>query len=315
MFSTSFDDAGKVAKKQQAALIQRGFLEAELMAPLQGPILSTVYEEDLTLPEIGRVYAEVLRREGVVRIDGVFEDDEFTDALRASVLTLKEQAEDDVSQNRVPHQDRFAKCLLSDNRCDLLLPLESTYLQAAKLLLASPVGSTLECSLGPEATLYELACLISSPGASRQNVHPDHPCLDVPGLAPQEPLCVSCFVALHDIDLSMGPTVWIPRTQDRKSHDCFRRIRVEDVFSEVSPKDELLRTRPSKVGLIPKGAAVLFDSRLLHCGGSNTSENQTRALFYFTFKNPKVGFPGNTGSLGYGLKGDLELRSLRDRRG
>lgn len=46
------------------------------------------------------------------------------------------------------------------------------------------------------------------------------------------------------------------------------------------------------LGLLPKGCCAIFDSRTLHCGGANRSDT-SRALFYFTFKNPKIGDPGN----------------------
>jgi hypothetical protein len=46
------------------------------------------------------------------------------------------------------------------------------------------------------------------------------------------------------------------------------------------------------LGLLPKGCCAIFDSRTLHCGGANRSD-KSRALFYFTFKNPKIGDPGN----------------------
>lgn len=41
------------------------------------------------------------------------------------------------------------------------------------------------------------------------------------------------------------------------------------------------------------GDLVVFDARTMHCGNANLSESE-RALFNFSFRNPKV-----AGSLGY----------------
>ena len=44
-----------------------------------------------------------------------------------------------------------------------------------------------------------------------------------------------------------------------------------------------LQTTPRRLGLLRAGDAILFDSRLLHCGGANDSTRR-RAIFYFSFK-------------------------------
>ena len=133
-----------------------------------------------------------------------------------------------------------------------------------------------------------------------------------------------------------------------EAHDRFQRRRVEDCYDGqgLSPKDQLLRDAPSVVGLLPRGSCAIFDSRILHCGTANVKDvavtttittnahatcipgstmvgdsvdngcmqdsdhanSPARALFYVTFKYPKVGFPGNEGSIGYGLeKASLQL--------
>jgi len=55
---------------------------------------------------------------------------------------------------------------------------------------------------------------------------------------------------------------------------------------------------------MPKGSAVVFDARILHCGNANSSQT-SRALFNFSFRNPLVqGNLGYEGSIrpGYGQK-------------
>jgi hypothetical protein len=60
----------------------------------------------------------------------------------------------------------------------------------------------------------------------------------------------------------------------------------------------------------------IFDSRTLHCGGANQSPPDataanSRALFYITFKNPKVVYAGNPGSLRPEMIGAFTLSTLR----
>jgi ectoine hydroxylase-related dioxygenase (phytanoyl-CoA dioxygenase family) len=97
----------------------------------------------------------------------------------------------------------------------------------------------------------------------------------------------------------MGPTTWLPRTHNKESHERFK-----DSSSSGggggdggdSPKDDLIKTQPAVLGLLPKGSCVVFDSRVLHCGTANLS-SKSRALFYFSFKDPQVGYPGNPASI------------------
>ena len=101
----------------------------------------------------------------------------------------------------------------------------------------------------------------------------------------------------------------------------------------VGAQDDLLRTAPIKLGMLPKarsppalrlkpsarslsapqglwrrwggpsaagrdgwqGSMGVFDSRLLHCGGANRSPEG--AIFYLTFKNARVSNAGNPGSI------------------
>jgi hypothetical protein len=63
--------------------------------------------------------------------------------------------------------------------------------------------------------------------------------------------------------------------------------------------------------MLPKGSCGIFDSRLLHCGGANRSaDDTTRAIFYFSFKNPKIGYPGNPPSIRPELVSKLTLDVL-----
>ena len=282
---------------QVRVLTLRGEIEEQLMANKQSALVLKAGQ-----------YSEILRHDGVVRIDNVVTESTARD-LRDYIVDLERRSLESVLAGDVPFAERFANVLVNTQRCDLKIPLgPAPVLKAVEEILNSPVRHTIETILGTDCTLYELSCLISHPGSQRQNVHPDHPCNienDDRDDA-TDPLLLTCFVALQDVDPDMGPTVWIPGTHNARAHDRFQRIRVEDVLDSESPKDQLLRSSPSVVGLLPRGSCALFDSRLLHCGTANRSSSadwkNSRALFYLSFKHPKVGYPGNEGSIGYGLK-------------
>lgn len=146
--------------------------------------------------------------------------------------------------------------------------------------------------LGDDAELFELAALVSDPGAPRQPMHPDTTRQkDAPGDGGEgasaggvggegdAPAVVTAFVALQDVDEEMGPTVFLPRSQSAEAHAAF----YADDASGSTTKAELLRTAPQALGLLRTGDASLFDSRLLHAGGANRSPRR-RVLFYFSFK-------------------------------
>lgn len=94
----------------------------------------------------------------------------------------------------------------------------------------------------------------------------------------------------------MGPPVWLPQTHTEEAHKQFQDEQV-DADGQESGKDRLLRTRPSVLGTLSKGSCVIYDSRVLHCGTANKSLDRSRALFYFSFRNPAVVYPGNPASI------------------
>ena len=124
--------------------------------------------------------------------------------------------------------------------------------------------------LGADAELYELACMVSEPGARRQPVHPDTPCaeaaaatmqpdgalpLEEDGGAGPPPVVVTGFIALQDVTRAMGPTlVW------RGTHTAAAHVAWEE------ERAGFLERCPAHVALLSKGDMLLFDSRALHCG-------------------------------------------------
>lgn len=319
--TTDSDEIHSLYKEQERLLVERGIIEAELMKLTASPIQPSISKgtgiakgfsssgaagtKPADLKAAAKIHAKELKQAGVVRIDNVLTDS-MADNLRDYVFQLRKVSEEQVRKKEVKSIERFANVLLKENRCDLTIPLDDDLVIDALLwiLQKTPVTQTVSSILGRDAGLYELSCLISDPGSQRQVTHPDNPC----NSSNNEPILYTCFIALQDIELDMGPTTWIPHTHNLESHEQFQDD-AKDPSSGESPKDVLLRTKPSVLGLLPKGSCAIFDSRLLHCGGSNIS-NTIRALFYCSFKSPKVGYPGNPGSIRQNLQSKYTIPTL-----
>jgi len=299
-------------QEQEKVLVRRGELEEELMAGTSSPLEANVVKvrgagksggfggggssgkkiSTAALKAEGKAHAKVLKKNGVVRIDNVLSSDQ-ADKMREYVLSSRQASVEEVESGKVPSLQRFADVLLRKDRCDLTMPLGQDDVIADSLnevLRESAAGQTIKAILGKGSVLYELSCLISDPGSQRQNMHPDTPYLEG-----KDAVLYTCFIALQDIRLEMGPTTWLPGTHTADAHEVFQDSNAPS--GGESRKDELLRTTPSVLGLLPKGCCAIFDSRCLHCGTANKSENDSRALFYFSFKDKKVGYPGNPASI------------------
>jgi len=171
---------------------------------------------------------------------------------------------------------------------------------------------------GKYASLWELNCFMSNSGARRQLVHADNVCLEpVVGLEDGEPIILTCFIALQDTDPTMGPTVWMPGTHTIDAHNRFfetGRDKSSTKTDGYSPKNEILKSSKAVSGApLPKGSCVIFDPRVLHCAGANVCSDptKTRALFYMSFKNPRVDHPGCPSTSGYGIAtAELTLEQL-----
>lgn len=314
-----FDALPSLYQEQERLLVERGVVESNLMAKNGSPISPSISKGTTAAKGFGassgmkpaeakaaaKVHAKELRKSGVVRIDDIFPGD-MADELREYVFDLRKRSEEQVQSGKARQIERFADVLLKENRCDLTIPIEDEVVVNALLhaIQKTPVGKMMSSMLGKEAGLYELSCLISDKGSNRQVVHPDTPCTS----DDDEAVLYTCFIALQDIDLTMGPTTWLPETHNTKAHELFKDDYVPPSSGESS-KDKLLRTTPAVLGVLPKGSCAIFDSRLLHCGGANTSDT-SRALFYFSFKNSKIGYPGNPASIRPELSSKYTITTL-----
>lgn len=257
-------------------------------------------QTESTSDELLQGYAKVLQADGIIRIDDVLKED-LADDLKNYLVGLRRRGTLAVENGEVTSQERFADVLLNQNRCDLKIPLGPTSVNKAlhHVLCQSVIGPLIQHIFdsygepGRQAELYELNCFMSNPGARRQLVHADNVCVERGVLPEDEPVMLTAFVALQDTDELMGPTTWLLGTNNRPAH--------EEFYGEG--KENILKNAKKVMGCLPKGSCALFDPRTLHCAGSNTSPDleSTRALFYISFKNPAVDYPGCPTCSGYGI--------------
>jgi hypothetical protein len=320
---------------QQEAMERRALFEEELLGSLkelQAPKLKIPKQKSgtgfgatsATLGPLERLAAEqakVIRKEGVLRIDQALGPD-LTDKLRAYVLEQQVLAKVQTDLDMDSSQAFYGVENARQHRCDLQLSLlRGGYaadkggdvtgdldLVASQHVLADALQELVGASgslrylyenlVTCQGELYELAAVITDPGSKRQQVHPDLP------FQQEAPLYV-IFLALQDVTEEMGPTSFLMRTHTHEENTTF--------FNQAK-KDEQLNGADCRLSTMKKGDAVLFDARILHCGNANHPVNgSTRALFNFSFRNPKVtGDLGYPGSIRPGYNGAMNLGDLTD---
>ena len=176
-----------------------------------------------------------------------------------------------------------------ERRWDLRLSASNPLVRRALTELigdGAPLGDALEALGGRDAQLWELAAIVSVPGAAPQIVHAD-------ATWTARPLLLTAFVALQPVSREMGPTRFLPRTHADPAHAKI--VARGDATGlggggsggrgEGGKRAPAAgRPPPSWVGLLETGDAAFYDGRLLHCGGANRSD-RPRALFYLTFRS------------------------------
>ena len=238
------------------------------------------------LPSFKSAMAAEMKKNGVVRIDGALSP-ETVEKLREFVDAERVRCTEGVAKGHVAKEERFADLVLLDKRCDLLMPLHGPVLDALDELLGegSVVGPLLAEITGADGYLQELACLISEPGSEQQPLHPDTPYTATPS-------AFTAFIALQDVTIDMGPTVYLPGTQTEECHKTFfggDLAIAHDPCGVRRPPvpEEFLKSRPVKLGLLKAGDCALYNQQTLHCGSANQSD-RTRRQFYISVRNPNV---------------------------
>ena len=258
-------------------------------------------------------FGAVIVEQGVARINGCLSEEtaasllDFINAYLEEALTTK--VEEKTLEEIYKQQPYFADVREKLNRWDVLLPLEEsdTIQQALWELLVenTVVSDSIESILGPSAQLYEMGSLISDPGSERQLLHADYNYQ--PDFQPDIPPALTCFVALQDIDESMGPTTFLPASATGEYHEEIA-IGQNDVYGDGNHKSKLLSESANFLSTLHTGDCSLYNPMTLHCGGANRSDKR-RVIFYFSFKNKK--YDEKDWPLAYAsLRPDLRARGL-----
>lgn len=195
------------------------------------------------------------------------------------------------------------------HRYELLLLPTAPFEDAARAVL-SGCRSLYTSLVTADGALVEFGAIVSEPGARQQDVHSDIP-------HSNQTMLYTTFLALQDVDRSLGPTCVFPATHTEDFHRRVRRANMEwsaSAGEEVSlsvprffdlltpdwfggatlrpPFDEI----PAEHMTLDAGDILIYDTRLYHCGGANCAtagddDAKRRVLLQFSFlaPNPQTG--------------------------
>jgi len=213
---------------------------------------------------------KLLERDGVVCISNILSPSQC-DIMFPLIKEVEDKAIVDAEAGIADINDRFGKVNNRRKRADLFLPYDDERIQFALREAVGNLSPLLRAldDMEKEGVLHELSSIVSDGGSPRQCIHCDTPYLE--GVKP----LYTCFLALQDVEDDMGHTTFLPGTMTNDVHKIFN--------SGEKQKNNLIAMSPAFSSNLKKGDVAIFDSRLLHCGGANESEDKRRILFYFTF--------------------------------
>eukprot|EP01041_Mallomonas_annulata_P010739 gene10739-22436_t len=275
----SFIDAGmeKLAAVNAELLAKRE--GAEMIGVKTGGVKPVIRCPLKLLNEKPAVLGKLLEREGCIGVPNVLSS-ETVDELLAYVNNENEQAKQAVLDNKIPFNDRFGgvNCRGLNGpfgqRQDMYLPMSSPIVRKALSEVINNLLPLLQETVTINGMFHEISSLVSDPGAPRQCIHADTivlPCPQYPSVS-MEPL-YTFFIALQDVEDNMGHTVFLPRTHTPAAHLLWN--------TNQKQKEQFISNNVAVQSQLKKGDVAIFDSRILHCGRSNSSSKR-RALFYFT---------------------------------
>jgi len=246
------------------------------------------------------------------------------DALLSHVLACSDEG------RRLGRGDLFGNIQESEQRHDLKLDLCAPVVKALNQV-GERCGPIWDNIMGGRARVVELAAITSDPGAVAQPVHADtmhgvtrflQSDMQLPdardgaeededysddmtsvvrAIATDTALIYTVLVALQDVEPDMGPThVW-PATNTVEHHATLWDKRTGDKLF-VAEADKTFGVQRKDMTL-KKGDLVMYDSRLMHCGGANTSQKR-RSVFVVSTMGPGIRPDGTTWTM---------LKSLRNR--
>lgn len=278
--------------------------------------------------------AECLRQQGYIILRGVL-DEALCKKLREHVLLSTDEA---AHQKR---HDLFGSIQEADLRYDLKLDLCSPVVEALNNFVTR-CGPLLTAVTGGRTGLVELAAISSDGGALAQPVHADttHGIMRflqsnpgdscdpmaaateaalliggddedadedihevVKAVATETAKIFTSLLALQDVDEEMGPTQVWPATHTMEHHTT--------LWNNVGKlnnweADKAFGIEHKKMTL-SQGDLVLYDSRVMHCGGANTSLKRRRSVLCVSAMGPGIRPDGTTWTMLDSLRNKLLL--------
>jgi hypothetical protein len=252
----------------------KGREPAKAEAPAATPQQSQHSQEELTIRgdgtrESARACADVLRRHGCACLQTSI-DSAKIERCRVLCEEALERTLKDADARGLDRTGLKTKEIVSRQalRFDLVRGIADTEPFDA-LAKGGPWCAAIRQALGVDMKLIKSGCVVAMPGCPRQPVHPDGKHLFDEG-DHLPPHCITVFVPLVDMSGELGPTEFFPGTHRR---DCPRQ---EYKVCETGDCEGVAFTSAKA------GDAVMFDYRVLHRGGANSSTRQ-RPLLYFTY--------------------------------
>lgn len=253
------------------------------------------------------------------------------DTLLEHVLATTQEA------RRCGRGDLFGNIQEAEHRADLKLNLCPPVIEALNSF-GERCSHILMEVMGERVRVVELAAITSDPGAVAQPVHADtmhgvtrflQSDVALPGgdgpeedaeaagedigeivraVATDTALIFTSLLALQDITTEMGPThVW-PQTHTVEHHATLWGTAIGGKLS-IAEADKAFGVAHRKM-ILKKGDLVLYDSRLMHCGGANMSAEHRRSVLCISTMGPGIRPDGTTWTMLPSLRNRLLLRSL-----
>lgn len=124
------------------------------------------------------------------------------------------------------------------------------------------------------------------------------------------------FPPSQDIDLDMGPTIFLPGTHTKEAHTAFYGGFLEAGRDKMGLRippipEDFLRSCPVRLSTLRAGDVALYNQQVLHCGSANRSPDRVRRQFYVSFRDATVANVEARASIRPALRGKLTLGEVR----
>lgn len=288
--------------------------ETNVASKTNRPVSGTGFSAKNTKSIQAEEWAKVLKVDGVIRLDNCLKKTTTT-AMRAHILRELALSRIDIATGIVGAREVLGMEAERKLRDDYLMsfgpPSAVTEGEDLSAVVAGhPMATALNELFGDDGklrqlyeiivtkkgTMYELAVMVTEPGADRQMIHADMP-------YKKEPPLYSIFCALQDVTMAMGPTIFLPGTATSIDHQR---------WEDKATFDEYLSCKTPTFALLKAGDLIVYDPRILHCGAENEpGSGHIRAMFNVGFRNPNVvGDFGYKGSLRTGYSDKISFDDL-----